>query len=265
MSFPVKNVPSLYIENEGEKLSVKVALSLTKAKDTVVVRLTGGCGFMSDEHAQGMFNLFGNVFRGFRGAVLFGGTQMRSRSDPTKVVLGITEIAPIVRELCPDSYTLGVVARQSDLQLTQHGLVVADNPEDPYFTIAHPNQDTCLIVQASVDQKSCWDTEYETCAEIVQHLVTYGGGWRSLLLTYNGGGITEKEILLWAKRAWPVLLIRGSGRTTDRYANDKEFLLAHPHVHVAELTEMSLRHQLEKLSIVPKTESRFRLVERTGT
>jgi hypothetical protein len=260
-----QHVPSLYVQNTGEDISAKAALSLTKAKTPVIVRLTGGCGLMSREHADAMRSFFEEGFSGFSGALLFGGTQMRMRHDFSEVVHGITEMAPAIRMQCPLSQVLGVVARTSDFQIRDVGLVVSDEPSSQYVTIVHPNQDVCLVVQKSADQETVWEAEYETCAEIVRYLETYAG-WRSLLLVYNGGSITEKELLLWAKRKWPVLLIRGSGRTADRYAEDVDFLSCHPSVSTVELSGEAMRERLQTLGVIPAGEGgpKLRLIK-TGS
>ena len=264
MSFP-KNIPSLYIQNEGEDVSTKVALSLTQARDKVVVRLTGGCGLMSDEHANGMYHLLSEPFRDFGGAMLFGGTSMISRTDPAKIVPGITEVAPLVRNMCPDARIFGVIARADDFQIDPcFGLIVANEPEKEFVTIAHPNQDVCLVLQKSVDQATVWDAEYQMCARIVHHLQDYAG-WESVLLVYNGGGITEKEILLWASKGLRVVLVRGSGRKADEYAKNQDFLDAHPSVVVVESTTSSIREQFERFGVVPVTHKpHLRAVPKSG-
>jgi hypothetical protein len=252
MMFPNRSVPSLYVQSQGEDISVKVALSVTQARDKVVVRLTGGCGLMSGEHAQEIERLLAEPFRGFRGGMLFGGTRMVSRKNASQIIPGITEIAPLVREMCPEARVLGVVARANDFQIMpEFGLVIENNSDNDYVTITHPNQDVCLVLQKSVDHATVWDAEYQACEQIVRHLREYAA-WQSVLLTYNGGGITEKEILLWAKNGWPVILVNGSGRKTEEYANDKAFLNDHPHVVVAEPEVWSIRERLEQFGAIPE-------------
>jgi hypothetical protein len=256
----------LYVQNVGEDVSTKVALSLTQARERLVVRFTGGCGLMSDEDARAMQHLLTEPFRDFGGAILFGGTQMVSRDNPSQVIPGITEIPPLIRDMCPDARVLGVVARTSDFQILPGlGLIVSNEPSRSYATIAHPNQDVCLVLQKSVDQTTVWDTEYQVCEHIVRHLVDYAQ-WRPLLFVYNGGGITEKEILLWAKNEWPILLVRGSGRKADQYANDENFLLANPCVTVAETTTWSIRDRLEELGAIPisSRKAELRLIPKVG-
>jgi hypothetical protein len=269
--FP-KHIPSLYVQNEGEDISTKAALSLTQARDRTVVRFTGGCGHMAAEHVHRMHELITEAFKDFGGGLLFGGTRMVERADPSKVRHGITEVPPLIRELCPDARVLGIVARSSDFGVAEYGLVVSSEPGNDFITIVHPHQDVCIALQKSADEaaadgttRTVWDVEYESCAQIVGYLREYSR-WSSLLFVWNGGGITEKEILLWAKNGWPVLLVRGTGRMADRYAEDKEFLAAHPQVRVADANAWSIREKLEELAAVPLTtrRQRMKLVPKVG-
>lgn len=257
--FPAQ-IPSLYVQNEGEDVSTKVALTLTRAPEKFVIRLTGGCGEMSERDAEPMYDLFTHGFGGdYKGALVFGGTQMRLRADPSMVYPGITEIAPRIASECPEAIVLGIVPRQGDLKLSPHGMIVSDELGKDFFTIVHPQQHTCLVVQHSVDTGVIWDAEYLICASIVQHLQDFAG-WKALLVAYNGGGVTEREIMLWAQRGWPVLLIAESGRVSERLAKDSEFLRLHPSVHVAENYAPALRLKLTELGAVKPTRANIRLV-----
>jgi hypothetical protein len=234
---------SLFVQNKGEQSS-KIALKLTTAKHKIVVRITGGCGDMSPSDAANLIELYKRAFAGFAGAMLFGGTRMVSRSNAEDVVPGITEVAPAIRRDNPDSVILGVIAKTDDLQLDlEKGLVVSQESDREFITIAHPDQDLCLVVQPSVDGSSPWEAEFQECMSITQNLRDFAD-WRSLLVCYNGGGVTEKELLATAERGWPILLIKGSGRITDRYASDQEFLFRYPNVAVAKKNFISIREKL---------------------
>lgn len=236
-------IPSLYIQNKREE-SLNVALKLTKAKSRYVIRVTGGCGYMSEDQADGLYDLYVRSLIGYKGAILFGGTRMVNRKNLETVVPGITEIPPLIRKHCPDSVILGIIPKSGDLQLSmEYGLVVSDDNEEDYITIIHPNQDICVVVQQSVDEGVSWEAEFEECIHITSNLREYAN-WKSLLISYNGGGVTEKEILKTAKLGWPILLIKGSGKKTDEYANDKEFLMKYPNVHVVNKNPADMRQKL---------------------
>ena len=246
MSIPC--IPSLYVKSKQED-STKVALRLTKAKSPFVIRLTGGCGYMSDKDAEDLYDLFAESLEGFNGAILFGGTRMVKKNNHQEIVPGITEIVPIIRKNSLQIVTLGVVPKTNDLQISMElGMIVSNEPDSDYITIIHPDQDTCLVIQLSCDCEVPWDAEYEECLRIISSLRDYAG-WNSLLIAYNGGGTTEKEILATAKKNWPVLLIKESGRVSGKLANDKDFLKQYPSVYVADKDADSIRAALYKIRV----------------
>lgn len=262
-----KRVPTLFIQNAGED-STKIALTLTRARRKFAVRLTGGCGLMSAEDAEGLNALFVDAFEGFDGAFLFGGTRMLNRNDPRIIVPGITEVGVAIRAHCPNACFLGVVPRTCDLRLSEHGMVVADDLADPYFTIVHPDQDACVVVQEGVDKEATWDTEYQECFRIIDNLRTYAA-WESVHVSYNGGGVTNREIRAAAASQLPVLLIAGSGRTTDALAEDESFLASHPTVRVADKRvprdhPRSLRSVVREMGVVPAPLRIFHPSAQTG-
>jgi len=240
--------PSLYVKRRGEQ-TTKLELSITRAKQRCIVRLTGGCGYMSANDAAGLYELFTQAFRGFKGAILFGGTRMLQKDCPDIIVPGITEIAPLIRQKCPESVILGVVPKSEDLRLTQYGLVVSGEKRNDYLTIIHPEQDQCLIVQQSADEGVDWDAEWQECLRIIGDLRQFAQ-WHSVLISYNGGAVTEREILATAEQGWPVILIAGSGRKTNEYAANADFLGRYPSVMVVEKDSESLRSGLIALGAI---------------
>lgn len=231
-----------------------------------VLRVTGGCGLMGPEHAQGLKNVQFALTGGQRGSkrlpsftgfVVFGGTRMVNRYNPRIVVPGITEVVPPINRLCPGARTLGIIAKVGDMKHSRHGIIVSDDcdlslpPERQYVTIVHPNQDATLLVQPSADRKASYEDEARECIDICDHLRQ--GHWKGLMLVYNGGGVVDKEIKAWAELGrsdpfWQVLLIKGSGRKCDEYANNAEFLAEHKDtIHVCENSVESIREGLLKL------------------
>jgi len=243
----MKSVPSLFVQNKGE-FSTKLALSLTRSEKKKIIRLTGGCGHMSKEDSEGLYDLFTEAFSGFKGVILFGGTRMLKKSDKKTIVPGITEVPPILRECNSGLITLGVIPKTNDLVLNECGLIVSDEKENDYLTVINPNQDLCLVVQESVDKNASWETEFEECIDITSNLRNFAN-WDSLLVSYNGGAITEKEVLATIKLGWPVLLISGSGRMTDKLL-DNDFVKKHPNVYVAKKDAESIRNCLSDLDFL---------------
>lgn len=254
--FPEKHAPSLYVQNEKEDLSTKAALALTKARDRFVIRITGGCGNMDGADTEGMLDMYATAFGShYGGAVLFGGTQMRYIDDFERIFPGITEVGPIIRKQCPDARVLGVVPKTGDLSVCARGVVVTTEP--PLVTIVHPEQDVCIIVQTSVDDVAPWDAERLLCQRIVDYLQRYAG-FKSLLISYNGGGVTGREVGAWVLRRWPVMLMKGSGRITDEMIDEyheydgPESLAGPPNVMVVPCTPAAMREGLIEAGALDK-------------
>lgn len=259
----IATTPSLWFQRQGE-LSSRVALELTRARERCMVRFTGGCGHMSSEDADGLMELFARAFSGFGGAVLFGGTRMLRRDDHQVIVPGITEIPSRIRTQCPECIILGIIPIATKVDVSMElGLVVANNPSEPYVTIVHPDQQHCVAVQVASDHSEAWDAEFEECIRITEHFRDFAG-WQSLLVCYNGGTVTERELLATANRGWPVLLIDGSGRTTERYVRDHAFLGLHPNVRVAQRDADDVRRVLHEFDVVSDAPHQpvLRIVER---
>ncbi len=246
--------PRLFVVS-GDEESLKVSLRAASTPRAFVARITGGCGGMSAADASGMIEIFRDAFRGYDGAVICGGTRMVLREDVTSVVPGITEVAPAIREVCPKAIVLGIVPRTGDLNLEKFGLEIATEGENPFHTIVHPEQDLAVIIQRSVDRSSPWEAEVTECVKLIGNLREYANR-RSVLITYNGGKYTEMELLMHANRGWPVIVIAGSGRKSSEYAENMEFLLAHPNVKVVPAEALALREALTDLGAFDKLEGR---------
>jgi hypothetical protein len=269
MSDFTSQAPSLYIQT-GEDKSQMFGMNFARnIQKRFVMRLTGGCGLMNQSDAEGLANLqialSGQDSIGadgvgskdqhprFGGFCLFGGTRMVAKADPSVIVPGVTEIPPAISSHCPDAAMLGVIAKVGHLRYTPQGIVVANKDSDPYATIVHPTQTSVVLLQPSADSFASWDDEAKECINICDALRDLQ--WQGLLTVYNGGGVTEREILRWAKLGqrdpfWRVLLINGSGRKADEYANDREFLSEHPTVHVCENTVEDMRRKFLELGAI---------------
>jgi hypothetical protein len=259
------NAPSLFIQT-GEDKSQLFGMNFARnIQRHFVMRLTGGCGLMTPEDAVGLANLQEALSGGkpaengdvqhprFAGFCLFGGTRMIRKDDPSVIVPGITEVPPAISAQCPDAAMLGVIAKVGHMLYTPHGVVVHGEGSSDYATIVHPTQTSTVVLQPSADSLASWDDEAKECINICDALRNLQ--WQSLLTVYNGGGVTEREILRWAKLGkidpfWRVLLIKGSGRKADEYANDQEFLDEHPTVHVCNNTVEDMRSKLLELGAI---------------
>ena len=237
-------VAPFFVANKGAQ-STKVALMLSTAEQKVVVRMTGGCGAMSPSDAEGLYDLFVDalVLADFKGAILYGGTRMLNRLT-SEVVPGVTEIPPRVAKRCR-AVTMGVVPRTCDLAIDDQGrgIIVSQERGSDFITVVHPEQKTFIIIQNSVDVPATWDDEREECFQIIAEMREYGG-FRSLLICYNGGGVTERELLQHAKNGWPVMLVADSGRITEKYCQDTDFLARHPNVRVVAKNALAISQAL---------------------
>lgn len=258
------SAPSLFIQTGWDKSQL---FGLNAARDVrhFVLRGTGGCGLMKPEDAVGLRNLElalsgrdrgGRQWRKrprFAGFCLFGGTRMVGKTDPSVIVPGITEVFPAIQKYCPESVTLGVIAKVGHLRYSSHGLIIHDEPDNEFVTILHPTQTSSVILQPSADMQASWDDEFKECIRICDSLRQ--ARWQGLLVVYNGGGVTERELTSWAtlgKRDpfWQVLIVKGSGRKADEYASDSEWLNEHPTVTVCENDLDDMRIKLESLGAI---------------
>jgi hypothetical protein len=234
-----------------------VMATLSMVSNRIVVSITGGCAKANMTYGEGqeVLELFRRAFEGFNGALLVGGTRM-ILDDSQEVLFGITEVGPMIRAHCPNSLVLGVIPRLQEVVFHQGASVlqvvhsIGESIEPDHTTIVHPNQDIVVgIGQRLLPQLAIWDDEVEFRRYLTDLLRLYGG-WRSILIAYNGGSTTEREVQATARQGWPVILIQGSGRATDKLAGDEDFLQAHPNVHVCEHSVTSLQRELAALGAV---------------
>jgi hypothetical protein len=265
----VNDSPSLFIQTGADKSQLFGMNFARNIKTHFVMRLTGGCQLMEESDAVGLANLqealsgkkVGEEAQGeevsqhpkFAGFCLFGGTRILRKDNPNVSVPGITEVPPAISRDCHDAVMLGVIAKAGHMRYTPYGLVVHSENNSEYATVVHPTQTSTVLLQPSADSLASWDDEAKECINICDALRQLQ--WQGLLTVYNGGAVTEREIQRWAKLGqrdpfWRVLLINGSGRKADEYANDEEFLEEHPTVHVCNNTVDSMRSKLAELGAI---------------
>jgi hypothetical protein len=255
----IENAPTLFIQT-GKEQSALFAMNFARDVRHFVLRMTGGCGLMEAHDAVGLKNLEdalsghtedGRILPRFSGFGLFGGTRMLNAFDPTIIVPGVTEIFPRIADRCTEAVFLGVIAKIGTLKYTPYGVVLSEEQGKNFFTVIHPGQQSTVLLQPTSDAKASYDDEFRECARICGELRSLA--WQNLLIVYNGGSVTEREILTWAENGkqdpdgWKVLIINGSGRIADKYAADTEFLKEHPTVHVAENSVDDIRAKLSAL------------------
>ena len=242
--FDSSKYPVLWVQSGSEVCARINFLFARKYLTRFVIRLTGGCALMDPGHAR-MLSILRGALEGFTGVGLFGGTSVRNRENPLEIIDTVTEVFPAVQSRM---LRLGIVPKVVDMHYSPYGMVVSDNDSEWWFTTMNYRADALLMIQPSADRHAIWDDEYKECVRIVNELQKVG--WGSLLIVFNGGLISEKEILTWGALGrenpgkWNVLLIEGSGRMADRYAADKEFLERTMNVKTVPCTPEALRDAL---------------------
>lgn len=240
----------IFTLNADDQTSTVIALQLTQAPHHAILRLTGGFGKMAENDGIRAIELLSKALADFNGAMLYGGTRVLRRSNPSVIVPTLGEVPYRVRLTSPSAKILGIIPRVDIFRIVPGlGMVISEEPSLDQITVVHPEQDIGLQVQKNVDDLAPWDAEWKESLRIVDHLVKYAG-WRHVLLSYNGGEVTRREITAWSNLSWPVLLVSGGGRVTDELANDKEWLRSHPSVVVAESSISSVREALTKSGIL---------------
>ncbi len=271
---------TFYVDDE------KFAINFARNARHYFLRITGGCGLMEKEHGVAMdvlISALGGDKAGdpyFDGFGVMGATRMHRLSDPSIIVPGVTEILPAIHRKIKRAAILGIVAMTPDLRYgtDDTGILLEVNEANDFYTIVHPDLRSLLMVKPSEESlpldverllaranangivpeydpnKALWRAEYRQSLKFCSELMKLDD-WQSLLLVYNGGGITEEEIRIWATLGkvdprYQVLLVKGSGRKADQYANDSAWLAEHPTVHVADNQLASIRGKLLQLGAI---------------
>lgn len=234
------------------------------------LRITGGClipehlhyGLKNIEDALAGRSPDGAELPRYGGYLLYGPTRLLLKENPDIILPGITEIATNIKSDCPDTVSLGIMARPETIwHHPKHGMVVGFGEKDAHFTVLHPDVKANLIMQETVDIGKQWHAEYEECHRRCE--VLHSRGWPVAALVYNGSetilnpdgttkkeGIVEGEIRLWAETNLPVILVRDSGRVCDKLGNDKHFLEWYPSVRVADNDAESIRAELIRIGML---------------
>lgn len=274
-------VPKLFFINSGSsKNQARIIAVMSQAANHQIVRFTGGCGYMNEADGKEFLSLFTKSFNGFEGVALFGGTQMLSTTEPVKVIPGITEIGPAIR-MENNSIALGVINCDKELTL-ENGTVVLSK-EDDYVTVIHPSQDVVAVIDSNIRDGETqemvlrhtsilkalsyyselsekhkifdgapqkWEWEFLACSSISELLVDTG--WKNMLVVYNGGATTLKEVFDYVTRGWPVLIIKGSGRVANELVQNSQFNRQFGnYVTYVERDYWALRAHLESKGVVP--------------
>ena len=248
----------------GEKSSI-IPLLMVRGKKSkrLAVRITGGCGFM-EEDGKSLYR-YANAFKNIEGLVVIGGgTRMLNLPECKTIRPGITELLPRIKKVNPSAQTVGIAPRiEEESTPDEEGMVMSMEMLDDrivffhhhhirheasvgYVTAFMPGNDILVQIQKDVDTGCKWFDEVMTAVHWMR-LMQEEADFKLATVFYNGGSTTERELLMTVRLGWPAILIKGSGRVTDKYANDAEFLAANPNVIVVE-TPRQLQKVLEAMN-----------------
>lgn len=221
---------TLLVMNQGDPLPAVFALIGTTVKRRVCLRLTGGCSGMSAEDKAAMLDYFDKAFRGFEGLFFSGATRSEKDGEVDPM---ITDIPVFLVPHNPGAKVLGTVPRTELFTLQgEHSRLVLDSGG----TGLNPGYSGILVVQKDPQEPLGWDGDLAKYFELMEQWHKHGGFEAVGVAAWNGGGVTAKEIEESARRGWPTILVKGSGRKADEYsakleAGDHEFLAKLPPDH----------------------------------
>lgn len=199
----------LVMDAKKDGLPAAFALMGTTARRKVALRISGGCKGMGPEDKGQMIEMFRAAFRGFGGLVWSGGTRQFTGDGAVDPM--VTELPGVIAAENEGCVALGSCPRTALLRLQGDSRLVLDD----YGTAPNPTASGILIVQDGPDGALGWDGDVEAYLRLMDQWRDHAGFTALGLVAWNGGPITRDEILRSAKRGWPTILVRGSGRATD--------------------------------------------------
>jgi phage protein U len=230
--------------------------ALSASRHAAVVRFTGGCADMHRRDWLGAIQLFTEAFDGYEGSLLAGATRSLVKTDDglsKNHRPSICELPLAIHVSNPDSVVGGIcIGEETAASFEEHIIVSGSTTSsEPHATVKHPDYNLYVTAnETEFAHTERWDAEWKKALQIIGDLQERG--IRPCLVSFNGGRATTKEIHAWASQGLPVILIRGSGRETDRIAADADFLAAHPSVLVVNRAATELRQALQEVGALPE-------------
>ncbi len=211
VSAPSGEVPILVVE-ANDPVPAAFALMGTTVPDKRCVRIVGGCANMTPQDKVDMITFFTEAFRGYRGLLFSGATRdVDANGDVDPMV---TDVPVAIARENPESKVLGTVPRTDLLRLRGESMLKLGSGE----TGINPGYSGVLIVQQDAETPAGWDGDLGKYHQLMSQWQQSGGFETVGIVSWNGGGVTAKEIEAAAQKRWPTILVRGSGRKTDEYA-----------------------------------------------
>lgn len=205
----------LVIMNATDGLPAAFALMGTRAERKVALRLAGGCKGMDADDKASMIAFFEEAFAGFRGLVWSGGTRAVKDGE---IDIMVTDVPGVIAAGNPGSVALGTTPRTDMLRLQGESRLVIDE----WGQMLNPDMSGILVVQNGPDGDMDWDGDLDAYFKLMENWQKFGAFKALGLIAWNGGGVTRTEIIRAAKKKWPVILVKGSGRATDKIIDGLE-------------------------------------------
>lgn len=200
---------TLLVMDAKDGLPAAFALMATRAAHRVALRLGGGCKGMNAADKTTMLEYFDVAFRGYRGLVWSGGTRQLASDGSLDPM--VTDVPGIIAAANPECVALGTMPRTDLLRLAGDSQLVLDK----YGTRPNPTVKGLLVVQNGADGNLDWDGDLNAYFGLMEQWRDHAGFTALGLIAWNGGPVTEKEIMRSAKLGWPTFLVSGTGRVTD--------------------------------------------------
>ena len=212
------------------QLSTNFALLATRAEQKVCVRIAGGCAGMTDADKAEMADYFANAFQGYRGMIWSGGTRQVTQDG--RIDMMVTEIPAIVAAANPGALALGTAPRTGTFHLAGESRFELDGGG----LRLNPAMAGVAVVQNGPDGLLGWDGDLDLYFTLMTRLREFAGFTAVGVVAWNGGGVTASEILRSARLGWPTIVVKGSGRKADEFAQrlevaDPTLLSELPHGH----------------------------------
>lgn len=203
----------LIIMDRKEGFPTTFALLATNVPHKVVLRISGGCKGMDANDKQQMLGYFADALVGYRGMVWSGATRQLTADGQLDPM--VTDVPGVIAANNPECVALGSTPRTDYLRLKGESALVLDG----YGTLPNPTMSGILVVQNGADGKSDWDGDLDAAFTLMSDLRSAAGFKQAGVIAWNGGPITEDEIMRSARLGWPTFVVRGSGRVADEIAN----------------------------------------------
>lgn len=183
-----------------------------------VVRIAGGCKFISPEVVSAMPDYFresfrtvdedGNTVTEFRGTAFSGGTA--NLDDEGVIKDGMVTNMPAVLANAYPCIAMSTTPRTDIMALDGQtgGLIV-----DAYGGRIDFRQHAAMVVQQDPAEVLDWDGDLDVYLTLMEGWKI--AGFKTAIIAMNGGGVTRDEIYKAIKRGIPVIAVEGSLRETD--------------------------------------------------